>query len=252
MKITYFFRLACYALLVLSTSVSAAEDADIQEVRKNTANLFLSGEQYNVSRTPVPGIYELDFIDGFIYVSKDGKYAFKGEIIDIIRNVSITEEKLSQGRLKIFSEIQESEMLVFTPKDGKYLHTVNIFTDIDCSYCRKLHKELDDYLRFGIRVRYLFYPRTGKGSASYKKAVSVWCSDSRHDALTLAKQGRPLPEKTCDNPVDKHMRVAGLLQVTGTPMIILEDGGRMPGYIPAASLFSMLQQRKSVAQASQK
>jgi thiol:disulfide interchange protein DsbC len=141
-------------------------------------------------------------------------------------------------------------MLVYAPKDGKYQYTINVFTDIDCSYCRRLHSEMSQYLQRGIRVRYLFYPRTGKGSLSYIKAVSVWCSKDRHDAMNKAKQGLNIETRTCDNPVDNHMRMAEQLGVTGTPTIILEDGGRLPGYVNAAQLLHSLQQRRAVAQAN--
>ncbi len=60
-------------------------------------------------------------------------------------------------------------MLIFGPKNAA--HTVTVFTDIDCGYCRKLHGEIAKYNDNGIRVRYLFFPRSGEGGESYKKAV---------------------------------------------------------------------------------
>lgn len=237
-------------LVLLSTSLQAAEDNELAQVRKNITSLFPGEGNYKVARTPVPGLFEIDFGDSFVYITRDGKYAVRGEIIDIASNVSITEQKRSKERLRVFSKVNESDMLVYAPKDGKYTYTINVFTDIDCSYCRRLHSEMNQYLQRGIRVRYLFYPRAGKGSVSYKKAVSVWCSADRHVAMDKAKQGLNIKEKTCENPVDNHMRMAEQLSVTGTPTIILEDGGRLPGYVNAAQLLHTLQQRKAVAQAT--
>ena len=67
-----------------------------------------------------------------------------------------------------------------------------MFTDVDCGYCRKLHSQIAEYNRLGVRVRYMFYPRTGPGTESWRKAEQVWCSADRKDALTRAKQGEPL------------------------------------------------------------
>ena len=78
-------------------------------------------------------------------------------------------------------------MVVFGPSDPKY--TVTVFTDVDCPFCRKLHSQIADYNRLGIRVRYLFYPRSGPNTASWTKAEQVWCSADRKEALTRAKLG---------------------------------------------------------------
>ena len=121
-------------------------------------------------------------------------------------------------------------MIWFAPE--KYDHTVTVFTDIDCGYCRKLHNEMEGYNDKGIRVRYMFFPRAGVGSKSYQKAVSVWCSDDRRDALTKSKQGKQIPMKTCNNPIDVHMALAQDLGLRGTPLVVLDDGTIQPGYAP--------------------
>jgi hypothetical protein len=59
-----------------------------------------------------------------------------------------------------------------------------VFTDIDCGFCRRLHAQMDDYLERGIRVRYLFFPRSGPHTSSFRKAEAVWCSaDAPEDWL---------------------------------------------------------------------
>jgi thiol:disulfide interchange protein DsbC len=88
----------------------------------------------------------------------------------------------------------------------------------------------------GITVQYLFYPRAGKGSESYNKAVSVWCADDKNAALTDAKNNKKIESKTCDNPIDEHMQLAVEFEARGTPMIVTENGNIFPGYVPAKRL----------------
>ncbi|MCU0734872.1 MAG: thioredoxin fold domain-containing protein, partial [Methylotetracoccus sp.] len=126
----------------------------------------------------------------------------------------------------------------------KSKYVAYVFTDIDCGYCRKLHSEIKQYLDAGIEVRYLFYPRAGEGSDSFKKAVTVWCSDNRNQALTKAKKGEALPSKTCDNPISQHMAMGTQFGASGTPMIVTEKGTILPGYIPAPQLTQVLEQEK--------
>jgi thiol:disulfide interchange protein DsbC len=131
-------------------------------------------------------------------------------------------------------------MIAFKPKSSK--HLVYVFTDIDCGYCRKLHSEIDQYLTEGIEIRYLFFPRAGEGSDSYKKAVSVWCADDRNTALTKAKRGDTIEERQCDNPVDQHLTLGTQMGAAGTPMLVTEKGNILPGYVPAGQLAKILAQ----------
>ena len=111
-----------------------------------------------------------------------------------------------------------------------------IFTDVDCGYCRKLHRELDDYLAKGIAIHYLFYPRSGPGSASFKTAESVWCADDRQAAQTRAKANQSVEPKQCDNPIMAQYMAGQQVGLRGTPMILLADGTAINGYMPAARL----------------
>src|SRR5690606_35260891 len=111
-----------------------------------------------------------------------------------------------------------------------------VFTDIDCGYCRKLHAEMQGYNELGIGVSYLFFPRSGLKTASYDKAVSVWCAADQQKAMDKAKAGSQVAEKQCDNPVAEQYQAGLASGVTGTPALILQDGTMLPGYMPPDQL----------------
>jgi thiol:disulfide interchange protein DsbC len=116
-----------------------------------------------------------------------------------------------------------------------------VFTDVDCPYCRKLHSQIADYNRLGVRVRYLAFPRTGPNTLSWTKAEQVWCSTDRNDALTRAKLGQPLKTKPCaNNPVAREYALAQDFALQGTPAIIMPDGELLPGYVPPEVLVEHL------------
>ena len=131
-------------------------------------------------------------------------------------------------------------MLVFSPPNPKY--TVTVFTDIDCAYCRKLHSQIGEYNKLGIRVRYLFYPRSGPGTDSWAKAEQVWCAKDRNDTFTRMKRGEEVPgPKQCKNtPVARDYDLGRKLDIGGTPALLLEDGELLSGYLPPAMLASHL------------
>lgn len=196
----------------------------------------------SIKETPIRGLYEVLMGPQLIYVSGDGKYMMQGRLIDLANREDLTEPRRAAARKQAVDKVGEDSMVIFAP--DKYDHTVTVFTDIDCGYCRKLHREIEDYGTEGVRVRYVFYPRAGVGSESFNKAVAVWCADDRQQAMTDAKAGKDVEAKSCKNPVKAHMELGELLGVTGTPALILESGDMVPGYIPAKRLASMLESTK--------
>lgn len=213
-------------------------NADESAVRKAITTTMPTVKIESVKPSEVKGLYEVMVGSSIFYVSDDGKYLLQGRVIDVAGHKDITEEKLASARKVALEKIGKDNMIIFKPKIGKY--TVSVFTDIDCGYCRKLHSEIDQYLAQGITIQYLLFPRAGKGSESYNKAVAVWCAKDRNAALTAAKKDQKLEMKTCDNPVDKHMQLATDFDAKGTPMIVTEKGNIFPGYLPAKQLLEAL------------
>jgi thiol:disulfide interchange protein DsbC len=185
--------------------------------------------------TPVPGVYELLRAGDAAYVSADGKYAIIGDLYETGSNNDLTEIRRRDLRLKLLAAIPEAQMVVFGPQNPK--HTITVFTDMDCAYCRKLHSQISDYNKLGIKVRYIAYPRTGPNTSSWTKAEQVWCSADRKTALTEAKLGKNLQTKICqDNPVAKEYELGEQFNLQGTPTIILGNGELVAGYLPPSDL----------------
>lgn len=199
-------------------------------------------EPERVSESPIPGLYEVMYNPRLIlYVHQDGKYVIQGELLDMQRQANLTEERRKAARVKTIEALGEGSMIVFAPE--KTAHTVTVFTDVDCGYCRKFHQEVNELTGHGIKVRYLAFPRAGVASPTYEKMVSVWCASDPRQAITDAKAGNDVPSKHCDNPVQAHYRAAEELGITGTPAMVLDDGEMQPGYVPAKRLIKLLETR---------
>jgi len=196
-----------------------------------------------VSPAPLDGFYEVQVQGGpMLYVSADGKYFFDGSLYQVRPGqfVNIRDLRLNARRQEIFADRDTSDMIIFKPTgDSKAI--INVFTDVDCGYCRKLHREVPQLNAMGIEVRYLAYPRAGIPSESYSKIATAWCAEDQQDALTRIKNGQNLPSAVCtDNPVAKHFELGQQVGVTGTPAVILMDGTLIPGYQPAADFARIL------------
>ncbi|MEJ0039225.1 MAG: DsbC family protein [Gammaproteobacteria bacterium] len=190
--------------------------------------------------SPIPGVYELARGTEIAYVSEDGKYAIAGDLFELGTDKNLTEATRRAERLKLLATVPESQMVVFSPKEPKY--TISVFTDVDCTYCRKLHSQIAEYNRLGIKVRYLSFPRSGPDTESWEKAEAVWCAANRGEALTRAKRGEEISKpKTCANtPIAREYQLGEDVGVRGTPAIVLENGEMLPGYLPPAQLAAHL------------
>ncbi len=233
-------KVAALSLLALTLPTA---NADENTIRQSLTQSMPTLKIDTIKPAEINGLYEVTVGSNILYVSDDGKYLLQGRLVDVATRTDLTEKKLGATRLKAIEKIGQDNMIIFKPKIGKY--TVTIFTDIDCGYCRKLHSEIDQYMAEGITIQYLFYPRAGKGSDSYNKAVSVWCAKDHNAALTAAKKDQKIEMKTCDNPVDKHMQLAEEFEVKGTPMVVTEKGNIYPGYLPAKQLVEALEAEKA-------
>ncbi len=224
-------------LLILSLALFAAGAR--ADVRADIAKKFPGTTAADIRTTPMQGIYELRRGGDVVYVSADGRYALMGDLYDLDSNSNLTETRRRGLRKGLLSPVPASQTLVFSPKDPKY--TIDVFTDVDCAYCRKLHSQIAEYNRLGVRVRYLFFPRSGPDTESWHKAESVWCAADRNDALTRAKRGEAIKSKPCGaTPVAKEYQLGEDLGIQGTPAIVRANGEMLPGYVPPAILVDHL------------
>ncbi len=232
--------------LLFTSLVNAEQQANLSDADKAAATEIASKvsgiEAKNVHPSSIKGLYQVIVGPQVLYISRDAKLLFYGDIVNRETGKNLTTPLRDQARLQTVNAMDESSMIVFTPKK-ETKHTITVFTDIDCGYCKKLHSEIDTYTDLGIKVRYMAYPRAGINSPSYYKAVNVWCAKDRKKAITLAKLNQSVTSEKCDDPVKQHMLIGEKLGVNGTPNLILDDGRMVPGYVPAAKLLDILNKK---------
>jgi thiol:disulfide interchange protein DsbC len=195
----------------------------------------------DVRPSPVAGLYEVSSGAEVGYVSTDGRFYIDGDVFDMGTKRNLTEDRRMRSRLDLMAGVSDEDAIVFAPKTG-VRHTVTVFTDMDCVHCRRMHGEMAELNRLGIRVRYLMFPRGGPGSESWRKAEAVWCSDDRRDALTRAKRGETVAARSCDTPIAAQYELGRQLGITGTPGIITDRGEFLAGYASAAYLGAYLEE----------
>jgi len=195
-----------------------------------------------INPAPIEGLYEVVAGMEVVYISATGQHLVIGDIRDAATGRNITDVKRMALRSDLLENVSPAEMVIFPAKE-ETKHVVNVFTDVDCPYCTKIHEEVEALNEEGIEVRYLAFPRAGVGSKTYQTMVSVWCAGSQaaqQVAMTDAKNNRPVKPAQCENPVKQQYELGQQLGVSGTPSVILSNGELIPGYVPAQRLVAHL------------
>lgn len=198
-------------------------------------------------RSPVGGLY-LTYIDGVSgYVSADGRYFVVGDMLDLAARKNVTETQRQARRRALLEKVGPEEGIVFGARKPK--HTIIVFTDVECPYCRKLHGELGQLEAKGVAVRYMAFPRSGPNTKAWRTVTAVWCAKDRRGALTRATRGEAVSEaasaarSSCsDAVIEKHYALGQQLGILGTPMIVLSDGTSLGGYMAPEKLVAALEE----------
>ena len=219
------------------------------DVRARVVAKLPGAQPSDVAASPIPGIYEVTMGGLIAYVSSDGKYLLSGNVYDLDTQVNLTASRRNSARAKALAAASESNMVVFGPANAKM--TVTVFTDIDCGFCRKFHNQIAEVNKAGVRVRYMFFPRTGPGTESWTKAEQVWCAADRREALTRAKKGETVKGKACgDAAIKSQYEMGSDLGVEGTPAIFTQNGDYIGGYLTPAELVQAIQESQKTAVAA--
>jgi protein-disulfide isomerase len=143
---------------VQSSAPPAGKPGPIEDkVEKYLRNVYAWGPQYEiklgpVKPSPIPDLLEIPVTVGLngqsdtaiVYVSKDGRFIFRGELSDM------SVDPLNEARSKLHPGISPS----IGPADAKI--TLIEFADFECPSCRQLDRALRDLLPKHPEIRFVY------------------------------------------------------------------------------------------------
>ena len=225
------------AAALLPALAASEPKPELDAVKAKFTERFPQIRSESIHTGPLDGLLEIREGTLVAYLTDDGRYLFQGELIDLETDTNLTQKSAGIARKAMMADTPPSAEIVFSP-DGAAKYSVTVFTDIDCTFCRKLHRQIDEYLAAGIEVRYLLYPRGGPGSLSWTKAEDVLCANDRNVAITMAKNDEVVTSGECaeSSLVMESYRLGSRVGLQGTPAIVLEDGQIISGYLPPGEL----------------
>lgn len=238
-----FFSRLCAAATVLaglvcgSQAVAADQSAVVQE---RFQSLFEGVPVDGVVRTPY-GLYEVQVGGELLYTDENVSYIMQGVLIDTATRTNVTSERQEALSAVPFEELPLE--LAFVQKHGSGARRMAVFEDPNCGYCKQMRHalhELED-----VTIYTFMYPILSPDST--EKVQAVWCADDKAatwDAWML--NGKEPAAAKCKVPVAELIALGQRLNVRGTPTTIFEDGTRISGALPLATIESRLTQAEAL------
>lgn len=224
--------------LLLAALLATGCNADEKDIKKNIEARFPGAKVDSVTKTPMKGIYEV-VVGGneIVYSDLKGDYIITGEMLETSARRNLTRERVDKLSEIKFDSLPFDQAIKIVKGDGK--RRLAVFSDPDCPYCKKLEQELAKLDNVTMHV--FMYPLPMHTDAP-RKARLVWCSADRAKAWQdLMLEGKvPEGKEDCPNPIEANQAFGAQHNIQGTPAIILSNGRRIPGAVPADKLEAML------------
>lgn len=233
-----FRTLLLAALAALSLGALAQEAAIRKALVERLPNLPNIEE---VTKTPVPGIWEVRLAGNrLLYSDNSGNYIFQGALIDARNRVNLTEARIGQLTAIDFKDLPLKD--AFKLVKGKGTRQMAVFEDPNCSYCKRLHRELakiDD-----LTIHVFLIPVLGDDSV--EKTQRIWCAKDKSKTYAGWMLNNQPPEPaSCDTAaIERNSKLASEHGISGTPTLFFTNDKRVPGFITADRIEAMLKEAK--------
>lgn len=218
--------LAAGMAMLLLAPAAAADESGVADLRERLQEVDPAFKPDEIRPTAIEGLYEVVSGANVFYVTGDGRFMLRGQIIDLENDRNLTSERHQQLVRRQIDSVGEQNMIVYQPSQGPAQHSITVFTDTTCAYCRQLHLGLMELIeQYPVKVRYLMFPRAGLNANSAETLRNIWCAADPQQAMTAAKRGGRVAQRSesCEPPIEQHYTLAREIGVSGTPYMLVDD-----------------------------
>jgi thiol:disulfide interchange protein DsbC len=225
------------SLTVLALAATLACPAAAQEavIRKNLAERLPEFPKIDeVSKTPIPGVWELRVGNDLFYTDDQGNHIIQGSLYDTRAKVNLTEQRVEKLTAIDFDQLPFKDAMVI--KQGSGARKLAVFVDPNCGYCKRFERDLAALK--DVTIYAFLYPVLGPDSNT--KSRAIWCSKDAMKTWRAWMIDGVTPPKmmgACDtSAIERNTAFGHKYRINGTPAVLFEDGKRVPGAMPLAEV----------------
>ncbi|MEY3992212.1 MAG: putative thiol:disulfide interchange protein DsbC precursor [Pseudomonadota bacterium] len=226
-------KFACLLLIASALHVQAQENVIRKNLPERLPNLPSIDE---VSKTPMPGLFEVRIGSDVFYTDAQANFILQGSLFDVRQRRNLTEERVEKLSAIPFEQLPLKN--AFTQVHGNGKRKLVVFADPNCGYCKRFEKDLQNLQ--DVTIYHLLYPILGEDSKA--KSRNIWCAKDRVKTWNdWMLRGVTPPATQCDTAaIDANVEFGKKHRISGTPTLILTDGSRIAGAVPATQVDKML------------
>ena len=223
----------------IATLFAHAAVAQEALIRKNIAERLPDFPKIDeVTKTPIPGVYELRVGTELVYSDERGEHIIQGALIDTKTGVNLTEARIDKLTAIDFANLPLKDAIVF--KQGTGARKLVVFADPNCGYCKKFEREILQVK--DVTVYTFLYSILGGDSP--EKSRNIWCAKDSTSVWREWMVNGTVPPRAmaqCDaGALQRNLAMGKKYRVNGTPALVFEDGKRVPGALPPAQIEAQL------------
>ena len=223
--------------LTIALLAAGAVQAQEATIRKNlTERMGALPKIDEISKTPMPGLYEVRMGSDIVYSDAEGNFLIQGSLFDVKQKRNLTEERTEKLSAVSFDQLPLKN--AFTQVRGNGKRKLVVFADPNCGYCKRFEKDLQKL--DNATIYHVLYPILGEDSKT--KSKNIWCAKDRAKTWNdWMIQGITPPSASCDtSAIEASIEFGSKFRITGTPTLFFADGSRVPGAVPLAHIESQL------------
>jgi len=215
------------AALILAFSIAPAAFADEAAIRKNIGERVPQFPKIDeITKSPIPGIYELRIGTDLYYSDEQGNYIIEGQLVDTKTRVNLTEERIGKLTAIDFKSLPLKDAMVW--KQGTGERKLVVFADPNCGYCKKFEKDLQAVK--DVTVYTFLYPILGGDSpeTSHQTCCATDNTNAWREGMVKGTMVTDSPQ--CDTSALQRNNAFGQShRIRGTPGLVFEDGRSQAG-----------------------
>lgn len=230
-----------------ASAATNADDPSALAMRRTLQERYPKTAFGAVTRTPMPGIWEVWMGKNVAYASEDGRYFLFGHLFDMLTQADLTAAKKEVGdaprqaraeRTIDIGKLPLNDAIKTVRGDGS--RVLVVFSDPDCGYCRQLERNLGQLQN--VTVYTFLYPLEELHPSARRKAQAIWCTPNRTAAWASFMLEAKLPTRPgrCADPIARTIALGQQLEVNGTPFIVFADGSTSAGALDTEAIESRL------------
>jgi thiol:disulfide interchange protein DsbC len=230
--------LRTFAALALAACLVPAAFADEAAIRKNIAERLPNFPKIDeITKTAIPGLYELRLGTDIRYTDEQGTYLIEGDLVDLRTRTNLTEQRIAKLTAIDFKTLPLKDAMVW--KQGTGERKLVVFADPNCGYCKKFERDLQAVK--DVTVYTFLYPILGGDSPEKSKAI--WCAKDNTKAWRdWMLKGTPVTNSAeCDSSaLQRNFAFGKKHRINGTPGLVFEDGSSRAGAMDADAIEKLL------------